>query len=435
MFTEFFSTYNITLLLLALVFLTILKYFSKSEIAFFSLSTDEVNDMSKEKAEKEKAAIKLISTPQYLLATFIIVKNIFLALYLLFSSALIYSLSADFDSKILFFIVAISLVVLLLLCAKLTGKLSGAKKAKTTVLKNSTITLAVQNTLHPFVRLLGNSSILEENRLTKWNLSLISTDELSEALDLTDEQQEKDIEMIEGVIKFGNIPVADIMTPRADMAFIDINYSFKTLIYQINELGYSRMPVYSSYKDNVKGILFIKDLLPHLEKPETFRWQTLIRQAYYVPETKKIDDLLNEFQANRIHLALVVDEHGRISGLVSLEDIIEEIVGDISDEYDADETLFEKLDENNYILEAKIELEDFCELIGAEKEEFAESISDVDTLAGLILEIKGEMPVKSEIIRFGKYTFEILAVDKRRINKVKLSIENGAEHVKNEDEE
>ena len=253
---------------------------------------------------------------------------------------------------------------------------------------------------------------------------MISMDELSHALDLSDDKQEEDKEMLEGIIKFANIQVADVMTSRMDMVIVDIKLNFKQLMDVIIESGYSRLPVYAGTRDNIKGILFSKDLLPYLDKPETFRWQTLIRQPYYVPETKKIDDLLSEFQENRIHLALVVDEYGGTSGLVTLEDIIEEIVGDISDEYDEEETLFQKIDNHTYIFEAKILLNDFFKAADIERELFDKITEEVETLAGMILEIKGEMPVKNEMIGFKHYVFEIIAVDNRRIKKVKLHIKN-----------
>ena len=272
--------------------------------------------------------------------------------------------------------------------------------------------------------ILAESKALVNSRLPKRSPNMISMDELSHALDLSDDKQEEDKEMLEGIIKFANIQVADVMTSRMDMVIVDIKLNFKQLMDVIIESGYSRLPVYAGTRDNIKGILFSKDLLPYLDKPETFRWQTLIRQPYYVPETKKIDDLLSEFQENRIHLALVVDEYGGTSGLVTLEDIIEEIVGDISDEYDEEETLFQKIDNHTYIFEAKILLNDFFKAADIERELFDKITEEVETLAGMILEIKGEMPVKNEMIGFKHYVFEIIAVDNRRIKKVKLHIKN-----------
>jgi CBS domain containing-hemolysin-like protein len=214
------------------------------------------------------------------------------------------------------------------------------------------------------------------------------------------------------------------------MVSVDIKTSYKNLLAVIVESGYSRIPVYSGSPDNIKGVLYSKDLLPHLDKPNSFRWQTLIRQAYYVPETKMIDDLLSEFQQNKVHLALVVDEYGGTSGLITLEDIVEEIIGDISDEYDDEEALYTKIDDHTFIFEAKIQLNDFFKIGEIDEDDFidAEATEEVETLSGFILELKGEIPRKNEQIEFGKkYLFEVLSVDNRRIKKVKLIIKEEQE--------
>ena len=214
------------------------------------------------------------------------------------------------------------------------------------------------------------------------------------------------------------------MTSRVDMVVVDIKSNYNQLLNVIIESGYSRIPVFAGTRDNIKGLLYSKDLLAHLDKPANFRWQSLIRQAYYVPETKMIDDLLLEFQENRIHLAMVVDEYGGTSGLVTLEDILEEIVGDISDEYDDEEQLFTKIDNHTFIFEAKILLNDFFKIAEIEEEDFVKVTEEVETLAGLILELKGDIPAKGERLDYGRYVFEIMAVDNRRIKKVKLYIKD-----------
>jgi len=249
-------------------------------------------------------------------------------------------------------------------------------------------------------------------------------DELSHALELTSNSKDEDTEILEGIIKFGNIQVVDIMTSRLDIVMVDIKTNYKQLLDIIIKSGYSRIPVYSENRDNIKGLLYSKDLLPHLDKPINFRWQSLVRQAYFVPETKMIDDLLNEFQLNKIHLALVVDEYGGTSGLITMEDIMEEIVGDISDEYDNEEQLFTKIDNHTFIFEAKILLNDFFKIAEIEEEDFTKVVDEVETLAGLILELKGDIPAKNERIDYGRYVFEIMAVDNRRIKKVKLFIKD-----------
>jgi len=276
----------------------------------------------------------------------------------------------------------------------------------------------------PFVTLLVNSTSIVNNRLAKHNKSNISMDELSHALELTSNIKDEDTEILEGIIKFGNIQVVDIMTSRVDMVDVDIKMNYKQLLDVIIRSGYSRIPVYASTRDNIKGLVYSKDFLPHLDKPANFRWQTLVRPAYYVPETKKIDDLLSEFQENKIHLAFVVDEYGGTSGLITLEDILEEIVGDISDEYDDEEILFTKIDNHTFIFEAKIQLNDFFKIAEIEENDFIKVTEEVETLAGLILELKGDIPAKNERIDYGRYVFEIVAADNRRIKKVKLYIKD-----------
>ena len=233
-------------------------------------------------------------------------------------------------------------------------------------------------------------------------------------------------EMLEGIIRFGDKKVVDVMTSRLDIVDIDIKLNYKDVLSKIVQAGFSRMPVYAKTRDSIKGVLYAKDLLPHLDKPANFRWQTLVRPAYFVPETKMIDDLLNDFQQSKVHMAIVVDEYGGTSGIITLEDILEEIVGEIADEYDTDEQLYTK--ENNYtfVFDAKILLNDFFKVEGVDDADFSNISSEVETLAGLILELKGEMPAKNEKLQFAHYVFEVVAVDNRRIKKVRLHIKSNS---------
>lgn len=427
--------YDYVLLALSIFFLAFAAFFSSSEVAYFSLAPKDLTDMHESEEKAERATIRLLASPQKLLATIMIGSSVANAAFVILSTTLIYSVF-DFELTPVWAFIAPVLVVSLFLLTfgQIMPKVYSSEYSTETVLKNSRILLLLQNFFKPFVDILADSKALVNSRLTKRNFNLISMDELSHALDLTENTQEEDKEMLEGIIKFGNIQVADIMTSRMDMVNVDIKLNFKQLMEVVTESGYSRLPVYSGTRDNIKGILFSKDLLPYLDKPETFRWQTLIRQPYYVPETKKIDDLLSEFQENRVHLALVVDEYGGTSGLVTLEDIIEEIVGDISDEYDEEETLYQKIDNHTYIFEAKILLNDFFKVADIEKEQFDKITEEVETLAGMILEIKGEMPVKNEMIGYKHYVFEIMAVDNRRIKKVKLHIKNDPNKQKDDED-
>ena len=240
-------------------------------------------------------------------------------------------------------------------------------------------------------------------------------------MELTDQKDiAQESSMLEGIIRFGGEMAKEIMTSRVDIVALDINTPFPEVLKCIVENNYSRIPVYQGTQDNIKGVLYIKDLLPHLGKPSSFRWQSLIRPPYFVPETKMIDDLLRDFQSNKVHMAIVVDEFGGTSGLVTMEDIIEEIVGEINDEYDDEEKPYQRLNQNTYIFEAKILLADFMKMFDLDDEYFEEVEGEADTLAGLLLEIKGEFPQLHEKITYKGFSFEIMEMDERRIVKVKV---------------
>ncbi len=250
----------------------------------------------------------------------------------------------------------------------------------------------------------------------------ISMDDLSKALEITSAEspQDQEKDMLEGIIRFRDKIVDDILIPRTNMIVLDNKNTFKEVIKFIVEAGFSRIPVFDDSPDNIKGILYVKDLLPYLRKPDTFKWQTLIRNAYFVPGTKRIDDLLEEFRTNKNHMAIVVDEYGGTAGLVTMEDILEEIVGDISDEYDEDVTTYTLMPDGSYIFEAKTTLEDFIKITNVPEEDFEEISENADTLAGLILEIKGDFPKRKESIVYNqKYTFQTEELNKRRILKVR----------------
>ena len=279
---------------------------------------------------------------------------------------------------------------------------------------------ALEYFCRPLSRVLVNSTSLIHKALVK-KKSDISVDELSKALELTSTEIPEEKEMLAEILKFYNKTANEVMTPRLDLEDLDIKTTFRKVLEFVVQTGYSRVPVYAGTEDNIKGILYIKDLLPYIDKPDTFRWQSLLRPAYFVPETKKIDDLLEEFRTNKIHMAIVVDEFGGTSGIVTMEDILEEIVGEISDEYDDDEKLYIRLSDGSLIFEAKILLTDFFRVIDVEPTAFGKLTEEVETLAGLLLEIKGDFPRRQEIIDYGQYRFQVLEVDNRRILKVKFN--------------
>ena len=351
------------LLFLGLIFLCFTAFFSGAEVAYFSLDQRTIDDFDESEEKCDKAAVRLLGNPQKLLATILIsnsLTNIAVIVLLVNFTATVFDFS--FAPGLGFLIQVAVIGFLILIFGEIMPKVFSSEYAKITVQRSSRILLNLQNFFNPFVELFANSRALVNSKLTSRNYNNISMEELTQAFDITAETPVEDKEILEGIIKFGNIQVADIMTSRVDIVDVDIKMNYTQLLNLIIKSGYSRMPIYLGTRDNIKGILFSKDLLPHLDKPSTFRWQTLIRPPYYVPETKKIDDLLNEFQENRVHLAIVVDEYGGTSGLVTLEDILEEIVGDISDEYDDEETLYTKIDNHTFLFEAKILLNDFFKI-------------------------------------------------------------------------
>lgn len=322
-----------------------------------------------------------------------------------------------------FLLITVVLTFLLLLFGEIMPKIYSAQNTLKFCRKAAPAISFLKKFFSPLSALLVRSSFLVNRCVAKRNYN-ISVDELSQALELTDKSEiSEESNILEGIIRFGEETAKEVMTSRLDMVDLEINTPYSEVLKCIVVNAYSRIPVYAESRDNIKGILYIKDLLPHLGKGDNFRWQTLVRPAYFVPETKMIDDLLRDFQANKIHIAIVVDEFGGTSGIVTMEDIIEEIVGEINDEYDDEERTYVKLNDRTYIFEAKTLLSDFYKIMKADPALFEKVEGDADTLAGLLLEIKGEFPVLHERLDYGNYHFEVLEMNTRRILKVKVIID------------
>lgn len=415
-----FSAYVSLILGILLLFCS--AFVSASEVAFFSLEPQDVDELRQKDNTNANSVLKLLEYPQKLLATILISNNFvnvaIIILITYFSTSLF-----DFSmSPILGFVIqTIVITFLLLLFGEIMPKVYATQYPMKMALFAASTLLTLEKILSPFVALLVKSSTIMNADKVKTRNN-ISMDELSQALELTSDTEDDEKDMLEGIIKFGNIQVADIMRSRVDIVSVEIKSSYKELMQMIVESGYSRIPVFSENHDNIKGLIYSKDLLPHLDKPDNFRWQTLIRPAYFVPESKKIDDLLKEFQETKVHLAIVVDEYGGTSGLVTLEDILEEIVGDISDEYDDEEKMYVKVDDTTYVFEGKILLNDFYKVTDIDESVFEKVTEDVETLAGLVLELKGEIPKKGDKVNMGLYEFEVVAVDNRRINKIRFHV-------------
>ena len=398
---------------------------SASEIAFFSLSPKDISIIDEEHTIKDSRIKMLRLDSERTLATILITNN-FVNVTIIMLCNYCFEKIIDFhDSVILqFLIVTILLTFLLLLFGEVMPKIYSAQKPLRFCRTSVGFILVVRKLFWPIESLLLYSRPLAEKIVQK-DSHVLSVDDLEQALDLTDKNEIKDEQsLLKGIIRFGDENVKKIMISRQDIVDLNLKASFPEVMKCIIDNNYSRIPVYQGNIDNVKGILYIKDLLPFLDKPSNFHWQSLVRPSFFVPETKKIDELLREFQQNKVHIAIVVDEFGGTSGIVTLEDIIEEIVGEINDEYDEDEKSYIRLNKTTYIFEGKTPLSDFTNILNIDEETFSDIEGEADTLAGLILEIKGDFPSLHEKIDYEDYSFEILEMDERRIAKIKVVVSN-----------
>jgi gliding motility-associated protein gldE len=409
-------------ILLAFFLILLSGFASASEIAFFSLSPADLEAMDPDKSPLDMLVQKLRDDSERTLATILITNNLVNVTIIMLCNYIFTNLLTFSAEWLQFLCVTILLTFLLLLFGEIIPKVYGSKNPLAFCRKAVKGVMFFRKVFWPIETILLKSGAFAEKVLQKENRQL-SIDDLEQALELTDKSDIKDEQsMLQGIIRFGDETAKEVMTSRQDIIDLDIRCSYEDVLKCIVDNNYSRIPVYQDNKDNIRGVLYIKDLLPHLSKPANFRWQSLIRPPYFVPETKKIDDLLREFQENKVHIAIVVDEFGGTSGIVTLEDILEEIVGEINDEYDEEEHNYTKLDANSYIFEGKTLLNDFTKILNLPDDEFDDIEGDADSLAGLLLEIKGDFPAVHEILKYKRYTFEVLEIDERRISKVKVII-------------
>jgi len=409
---------------LAAVLLLLSGFASGSEIAFFSLSPADVSELEQSKGNGDRNIKTLRSDSERTLATILIANN-FVNVTIIMLCNYVFASVVHFGPKaywLQFLCITVLLTFLLLLFGEIMPKVYSRQNPLGFCRKAVGGIMLVRRLFWPLETLLISSVAWMEKVVSK-DSHVLSVDDLEQALELTDKEEIKEEKSIlQGIIRFGDETAKEVMTSRQDIVDIEIRSSFADVLDCIVENNYSRIPVYQDNEDNIRGVLYIKDLLPHLSKPATFRWQSLIRPGYFVPETKKIDDLLREFQENKVHIAIVVDEFGGTSGLVTMEDILEEIVGEINDEYDEDEKTYSKINYNTYLFEGKTLLSDLCKILNVDDEEFADVAGDADSLAGMLLEIKGDFPSLHERIDYRHYTFEIMGIEERRISRVKLVI-------------
>jgi gliding motility-associated protein GldE len=408
--------------LVMLLLLTVSALVSGSEVAYFSLTPSDVNSLEESNNRISRMVIHHLKFPERLLATILITNN-FVNVGIVIISTFITNTLFTFSvpSWVGFLMQVVAVTFLILFCSEIFPKIY-ANRFSTSFAKFTApgLTFFIRM-FWPISTILIYSTSIVNRRLIKHSRD-ISIDELSDALDLTETHLIEEKNILKGIVKFGNIDVCEIMKSRVDTVAAEINTPYGVLLKLIDESGYSRIPVYEENFDKIRGILYIKDLLSHLDKPANFEWQSLIRPSYFVPESKKINDLLKEFQNNRIHMAIVVDEYGGTSGIVTLEDVLEEIVGEITDESDEEEMTYEKIDSNNFIFEGKTLLNDFYKAVGVDDTIFINVKGEADTLAGLILELKGEIPKPDDKLAYKKFLFTIVLVDKRRIKKIKVTI-------------
>lgn len=397
---------------------------SGAGVALFSLSQKDIDEMMLENKSKATLISRLLEKPKKLLATLMVANNFINISIILLFSYVGKSLFVTITAPLLKFIVEVLIITfLILLFGEVLPKVYASRNNKKFAKLVAYPIAFLDKLLSPISLPMRAVTIYLHNKLGKQKTNF-SVDQLSQALELTasDETSTEEQKILEGIVSFGNTDTRQVMSPRIDIFALEIEESFSVICPKIIEKGYSRIPVYRDNIDQIEGVLFVKDLLPHINTNE-FDWKSLLREPFFVPENKKLDNLLKDFQSMKSHLAIVVDEYGGTSGLVSLEDVIEEIVGDISDEFDDEHINFSKIDDKNYLFEGKINLKDFYRIMEVDEESFEIKKGEAETLAGFILEILGNFPKKNQKIAFGNCLFTIETVDEKRVKQIKVTIE------------
>ena len=402
---------------------------SGSEVALFSISNTQKEFLKNENSSVSKRILKLLDKPKALLATILIANNFINVAIVILSTYLVNHIfnNSILDSTSQFIIQVIGVTLIILLFGEVIPKIYANNHNMGFSKFMSLPILILSIIFKPFSNLLINSTALIDKKIEKKSNSL-AAEELEHALDLAKDSVDNEDEkkLLEGIVKFGNTDVKQIMTPRTDVMAFENELSYKELIKEISKSKFSRIPVYNESFDHIKGVLYVKDLLVHIDKSSSFKWPTLLRKPKFVPENKKLDDLLKEFQEEKKHIAIVVDEYGGSSGIVTLEDVLEEIVGDITDEFDEEELIFEKIDPKNYLFEGKTSLIDVYKILEITGDGFEAHKGESDTIAGFCIEQAGKILLKNEKINFKNYTLTVVAADKRKIKQIKITINEDA---------
>ena len=411
---------SIIAIIVAILGLFLSAFNSGSEIAYFSLRPEDVDSI--EDTHRRERVSELLAKPEKLLATILVgnnLVNIMIAIVLNYAMNQIF----DFKSTILDFIVqTVILTFLILLFGEVIPKLYATNyNVKFAAMASAPLKAAIK-LFSPLTALLVRSTSLV-NKVVPQQTEELSVDDLTRALEVSEVKDPEDKELLEGILSFGDKTVSDIMRPRVDVVDIDQDDDFDQVVRKVIDTGYSRMPVYEETPDNIKGILYAKDLLPYIgTRDNTFKWQTLMRPAYFVPETRMLDDLLEDFRQKKMHMAIIVDEYGCTQGIATLEDVLEEIVGDINDEYDTEEKFYNRINKDTWMFDGKTLLSDFARVLDIEEEELGEHAEEAETIAGYLLDLKGEFLQEKEVVKYDRFTFTVIKVIKHRIAKVKVTL-------------
>ncbi|MDE3251352.1 MAG: gliding motility-associated protein GldE [Bacteroidota bacterium] len=409
------------------VFLFLSFVLSGSEVAFFSLTYKDINNLKSKQQPQYKRIVDLLEEPKVLLAS-LLIANSFINISIIIISNLLIDDMFNFEKLnavwIEFVIKVVAVTFLLVLFGEVMPKVLATQNNVRFAKDFGGIVQAVSYAFAGMSKWLVKYSDIIERKLSNRANGSYSLEELDHAIDLTTQNtaSENEKNILKGIVKFGNITVKQIMKTRIDVHGIDYTVPFGELIATVRDLHYSRLPVYREDLDNVAGMIHTKDLIPHLNEPDDFNWHHLMRQPYFVHEQKFIEDLLKEFQTKRIHFAVVVDEFGGTSGIVTMEDILEEVIGEIKDEFDEEETGYKKLDDHNYLFEGRTMINDVCKIMDLAGDTFDQVKGESDSLAGLVLELAGEIPQPSKVVATGDFEFTVLEVEKTRIQKVKVTI-------------
>lgn len=416
------SASQILALVLALLALTLSGFVSGSEIAFFSTDSQQIEDLEDDEDPTAQRILSVIRQPERLLATILIANNLVNVTIVVLTNFALGPVFTGMSPVWSFILQTVILTFLILLFGEILPKLVANSNNMRWMRFSISGVKAMMCLFSPLSSMLVRSSGIVKKVVTKKQHD-VTTDELSQALEITDVKTTDDKEMLEGILRFGDTTAAEVMTPRVDMTDIDIESDFDQVMSIVLDSGYSRLPVYRTTQDDIQGVLYSRDLLPYIGKADSsFEWQKLLRKPYFVPETRMIDDLLEDFRSRHLHMAIVVDEFGGTQGIVTLEDVLEEIVGDINDEYDEEETTYKRLPDDTFIFEGKTLLTDFFRITGLNEEDYETVTEDCETLAGMLLAIRGDFPKEKEPLVYGRCRFLILDITAHRITSVRVKV-------------